>query len=75
VVLPLLLLVLDALIIALLLVAGVAVKVLLRRRWSVEATPSEGEALTRSVVGWRVALRERDALSAAIRLGQGSSRP
>jgi hypothetical protein len=70
VVLPLLLLVLDALIIALLLVAGVAVRVLLRRPWSVEATPSEGEPLTRSVVGWRAALRERDALAAALRLGR-----
>lgn len=75
VLLPLLLLVVDVLVVVVLLVAGVAARVLLRRPWSVEAARQDGHVVTRSIVGWRAALRERDDLAAAIVHGQvrGSS--
>jgi hypothetical protein len=73
VLLPVLLAVLDAAAIALLLAAGVLTRVLLRRPWtvSVRVRGDEGAAPVASidVVGWRRALRTRDALAAAVRQG------
>ncbi|MFF5082878.1 hypothetical protein ACFY36_38045 [Actinoplanes sp. NPDC000266] len=67
VLLPLLLIVLDALIILLLLAASVVARVLFRRPWIVRATAATGETTEEEVIGWRAALRRRDAMAAALR--------
>jgi hypothetical protein len=70
--LPLLLVVLDGLTIALLLVAGVATRVLFRRPWTVSvhaAGDDQASVSSVQVVGWRRALRTRDAIAAALAQG------
>ncbi|MEU8821134.1 hypothetical protein [Actinoplanes sp. NPDC048796] len=71
VLLPLLLIVLDALIILILLAASVVTRVLFRRPWIVRATSSTGDTTEAEVVGWRAALRRRDAMAEALRHGLG----
>jgi hypothetical protein len=62
---PLLLVVLDAVAVIVLLVLGIGARVLLRRPWSVDAT-SPGDAYETSVVGWHRALRARDGIAAGL---------
>jgi hypothetical protein len=66
---PLLLVVLDAVALAVLLAAGIAARVLFRRPWTVEAVPRRGARQTVDVVGWRAALRTRDEIAERIRAG------
>ncbi len=58
--LPVLLLVLDLAVVLILLGAGVLTRVVLRRPWTIEARSGDAVYET-TVVGWRAALRERDA--------------
>ncbi|SNY23484.1 hypothetical protein [Paractinoplanes atraurantiacus] len=67
VLLPLLLIVLDALIILILLAASMVARVLFRRPWIVRATSATGETTEVEVVGWRAALRRRDAMADELR--------
>lgn len=69
VVLPLLAVVVDAAIVVILFVAGFVARVVFRRPWTVQATSSRGDRLTRQVVGWRHALRQRDEMVSALRNG------
>ena len=69
VVLPLLAVVVDAAIVVILFVAGFVARVVFRRPWTVQATSSRGDRLTRKVVGWRQALRQRDEMVSALRNG------
>ncbi len=78
VLLPLLLIVLDGLIVAMLLVASVLARVLLRRPWIVRATAGTGETTEMSVIGWQSALRHRDAIADSLRaygLGPATEHP
>jgi hypothetical protein len=64
VLLPLLLLALDALVVVLLVVVAIVGRVVFRRPWRVEAVQAEtGERVTADVVGWRAALRRRDEMA------------
>jgi len=77
--LPALLLVLDGIVVAVLLVLGVAARVVLRRPWTVlvsRTDASDGEVAGTSaadtrvqVTGWRRALRTRDAIADALTAG------
>ncbi|XVU27626.1 hypothetical protein ACQPZJ_11505 [Actinoplanes sp. CA-054009] len=67
VLLPLLLIILDGLIVLALLVASVVARVLFRRPWIVRATAATGETTEEEVIGWRAALRRRDAMADALR--------
>ncbi|GAB2568512.1 hypothetical protein Aab01nite_44770 [Paractinoplanes abujensis] len=69
VLLPLLLIILDGLIVLALLLASVVARVLFRRPWIVRATSTSGEATEVEVVGWRAALRRRDAIADSLRHG------
>jgi hypothetical protein len=69
VVLPLLTVVVDAAVVVILFVAGFVARVVFRRPWTVQATSSRGDRLTRKVVGWRHALRQRDEMVSALRNG------
>jgi hypothetical protein len=69
VVLPLLAVVVDAAIVVILFVAGCVARIVFRRPWTVQATSSRGDRLTRKVVGWRQALRQRDEMVSALRNG------
>ncbi len=71
VLLPLLLLVLDAIVVACLLAVAIPARVLLRRPWTVEARCDRtGERYRIDVVGWRAALRTRDRIAGQLRDGQ-----
>ena len=68
--LPLLLLVLDAVAVVVLLVAGIAGRVLFRRPWTVQASGGPGAArVAARVVGWRASLRARDEMADRLRAG------
>lgn len=63
---PLLLVIVDWLVLGLILVVGVAVRVLLRRPWEIVIRQGEREVASVPVVGWRAAGRARDAMAAAL---------
>lgn len=69
VLLPLLLIILDGLIVLGLLIVSMAARVLFRRPWIVRATSVTGETTETEVVGWRAALRHRDAIADSLRSG------
>ncbi|MBM2619583.1 hypothetical protein JIG36_28970 [Actinoplanes sp. LDG1-06] len=69
VLLPLLLIVLDGLIVLVLLLVSVVARVLFRRPWIVRAASGSGEVDEVEVVGWRAALRRRDAIAESLRHG------
>lgn len=69
VLLPLLAVVVDAALVVVVFVVGLVARVVLRRPWTVQATSSRGDRLTRKVVGWRHALRQRDEMVSALRNG------
>ncbi|GAA4352969.1 hypothetical protein [Angustibacter luteus] len=79
--LPLVLLLLDGLVVLLLVVLGALTRVALRRPWTVEVrrrTPADvdedvdADVVGLPVVGWRRALRTRDAVADRVRSGQSS---
>ncbi|GIH16410.1 hypothetical protein [Rugosimonospora africana] len=71
VLLPLLLVVLDAVVVACLLAVAIPARVLLRRPWTVEARCDRtGERYRTDVVGWRAALRTRDRIAGELRDGR-----
>jgi hypothetical protein len=70
IVLPLLVMVMDVAIVAVLMVATLGARILLRRPWTVEARASDGRGFTAHVVGWGAALRRRDELADRIRHGK-----
>ena len=69
VLLPLLLIVLDGLIVLVLLIVSLVARVLFRRPWVVRAAAGTGGTTEVEVVGWRAALRRRDAIADSLRHG------
>ncbi|GAA0497948.1 hypothetical protein Ade02nite_53550 [Paractinoplanes deccanensis] len=69
VLLPLLLIIVDALIVLILLAVSLTARVLFRRPWIVRAAATTGETTEVEVVGWRAALRRRDAIADSLRHG------
>ena len=69
--LPLLLLLFDVVVLLFLFAVATAARVLFRRPWTVEAVPATNGTRTRkrNVIGWRAALRTRDALAEHLRTG------
>lgn len=74
VLIPLLLLLLDALILFVLLLAGLAARVFVRRPWTVEATCADATRQI-EVAGWRRALRARDGIANGLTTGGGAAWP
>jgi hypothetical protein len=71
VLLPLLLLVADAVLVVALMAVAIPARVLLGRPWTVEAVPVDGDTgrVTVDVVGWRRAREKRDELAARLASG------
>jgi len=79
--LPLLLLLFDVVVLLVLFAVATGARVLFRRPWTVEAVPATKGTMTtgpttkgkrtrkRHVIGWRAALRTRDALAEHLRTG------
>lgn len=63
------LLVVELAILALLVLAAIGSRVLLKRPWTVEAVSAAGDRLTWNVVGWRASVARRDAVVEMIRAG------
>ncbi len=71
--LPILLALVDAVVVVLAAVGGLAARVLLRRPWTVEATASSEERHVRQVVGWRAAGRAARSWADELNLGHRPS--
>ena len=66
-----LLLLFDVVVLLFLFAVATAARVLFHRPWTVEAVPATNGTRTRkrNVIGWRAALRTRDALAEHLRTG------
>ena len=67
--------VLDVILVILLLLGGVAARVLFRRPWTIEAEADSGERFTRQVVGWTASDRVRHEMADGLRHGQLPAKP
>lgn len=69
VVIPLLVAILDVLVVLLLGAVGVALRIALRRPWTVEATSSDGDVLRWRIVGWRASGEKVTAIASELASG------
>ena len=75
VVFPIVVLTLELLIVLVLLVGGLAARLLHRKPWTIRARAEDGRELTWRASGWRRSGRVRDDAAAALALGHTEVRP
>jgi hypothetical protein len=75
VVFPIIVFGIELLIVALLLVGGIAARLLFRRPWTIRARAGDGRELTWRAVGFRRSGRVRDDAAAALALGHAQIQP
>ncbi len=75
VVFPIIVLAFEVMVVLVLLVGGIAGRLVLRKPWTIRARAEHGRELTWRAQGWRRSGRVRDDVAAALALGQTDIRP